>query len=112
VVGRTSSAPWQIRAGGLGAGCYSLGLFSTRDRIRTIAATITGKPYRAGVELDPSSTQTGVEGVTFTYGPSGDRLVYLSGRFSCDGCMVRIDVGDEDGNTATESWSFMILGRR
>jgi hypothetical protein len=50
VEGRTSSAPWQIRAGGLGAGCYSLGLFSTRDRIRTIAATITGKPYRAGVE--------------------------------------------------------------
>jgi hypothetical protein len=48
-----------------------------------------------------------VEGISFTYEPSGDRLVYLlGGWFSYDGCTVRIDVGDEDGNTATESWSF------
>jgi hypothetical protein len=57
----------------------------------------------------PTSSQhavDGVEGISFTYEPSGDRLVYLGGWFSYDGCTVRIDVGDEDGNTATESWSF------
>ena len=72
---------------------------------------MTGKPYRTGVELDPSSTWTGVEGTTLAYESPGDNLGYLSGRFSYGGHTARIDVGDEDGNTATERWSFVVLGR-
>jgi hypothetical protein len=53
-----------------------------------------------------------VEKTTLTCEPPGDRLVYLSGRLSYGGYTVRINAGDEDGNTTTESWSFEALGRR
>jgi hypothetical protein len=87
-----------------------LGPFRTRNRTPAIAATIwqtIPKWRRTRLEfyLD------GVERTTFTCEPPGDRLVYLSGRLSYSGYTVRINAGDEDGNTTTESWSFEALGR-